>query len=530
MLIIIRMKYTFQGLDSSAVVKARKDHGSNDLPQIKVESFFDKLKDNFEDPLIRILCVALVITLALAFFGYAEWYEGIGIASAVFLATFVSTYSEFKNEASFQQLQQKASLVQNKVFRNGGLQSILATDIVVGDYVLLQIGDKIPADGVLVAGEIRVKQDTLDGEPKTRRKLVAPQGYVPSNPKDTTDQFYVFRGTLLENGEGVMVAMAVGKNSLYGEIFDRLQNTVERESPLQVKLTALADLISNLGYIGAIFIAISFLFKQFVMDNHYSYEEIVRYVSRWHVALHDVVTSVILAIIVIVVAVPEGLPMMIAIVLSLNMRKLLKANVLVRKLLGIETAGSVDMLFVDKTGTLTRGIFRPKIFISGDTSTYEGFATMSFELQETLAFAVRESTSSVINPSGQIVGGNETDKALLEFLDPKHLLERLDIRVTQSIPFNSTRKFSASAFHVARSDRLPKSLEAVAGSTSSSKDLALSVWKGTPEKILASCTHFLNAKGEQVLSSSFSAISVLLAQYFLISSLLQPQASAYYYI
>lgn len=160
----------------------------------------------------------------------------------------------------------------------------------------------------------------------------------------------------MENGEGVLLAKSVGSNTLYGQMADALNKTEERESPLQVKLSALADLISQLGYIGAIFIAISFLFKQFVMDNNYSYDEIIAYVSRWHIAVHDVVTSVILAIIVIVVAVPEGLPMMIAIVLSLNMRKLLKANVLVRKLLGIETAGSVDILFVDKTGTLTKGI------------------------------------------------------------------------------------------------------------------------------------------------------------------------------
>lgn len=501
------MKYSFKGLDTTAVEQSRREHGANDLPPIKIESFLDKLKENFEDPLIRILCVALVITLGLAYFGYAEWYEGVGIASAVFLATFVSTYSEFKNEASFQALQQKASMVKNKVFRNGVLEHILATEIVVGDYVLLQIGDKVPADGVLAAGEISVKQDTLDGEPEPREKVEAPANYIPASKKDLHDKYLVFRGTLLENGEGVLKVRGVGSNTLYGEMAEALANTEERESPLQVKLSALADLISNLGYIGAIFIAISFLFKQFVMDNNYSYDEIVAYVSRWHVALHDVVTSVILAIIVIVVAVPEGLPMMIAIVLSLNMRKLLKANVLVRKLLGIETAGSVDILFVDKTGTLTKGIFRPKLFISGDLKRHEGFLKMSNELQETLAFAVRESTSSVISPNGSIIGGNETDKALLEFLDPSHLLEKLDISVTKAIPFNSTRKFSATALRVSRKSNLSASVLSVAGSSSSSskQDIAISVWKGTPEKILSSCTHYLTESGERVAIGSNGA-------------------------
>lgn len=503
------MKYSFRGLDTQAVEQSRREHGANDLPPIKIESFWDKLKENFEDPLIRILCVALVITLALAYFGYAEWYEGVGIASAVFLATFVATYSEFKNEASFQALQQKASLVKNKVFRNGVLEHILATEIVVGDYVLLQIGDKVPADGILVGGEISVKQDSLDGEPEPREKVEAPPNYAPKERK-LQDKYLVFRGTLLENGEGVLKVQLVGSNTMYGAMADALANTEERESPLQVKLSALADLISNLGYIGAIFIAISFLFKQFIMDNNYAYDEIVAYVTRWHVALHDVVTSVILAIIVIVVAVPEGLPMMIAIVLSLNMRKLLKANVLVRKLLGIETAGSVDILFVDKTGTLTKGVFRPKLFISGDLKRHEGFLKMSEEMQETLAFSVRESTSSVISPNGQIVGGNETDKALLEFLDPKHLLEKLDIAVTKAIPFNSTRKFSATALRVSRKTTLSASILSVAGSSSSSskQDVAISVWKGTPEKILSSCTHYLTENGERVpLGSNAAALA-----------------------
>lgn len=199
------MKFNFTSLTDEEVTLSRKEHGSNDLPIVEVETFWDKLKENFEDPLIKILCVALGITLLLAFFGYAEWYEGVGIASAVFLATFVSTYSEYKNEASFQELQHKASLVKNRVFRNGGVSNILATEIVVGDYILLQVGDKIPADGVLVAGEIRAKQDSLDGEPKPRKKLIADPKYVPENRKNIKDKYLVFQGTLVDSGEGVLL-------------------------------------------------------------------------------------------------------------------------------------------------------------------------------------------------------------------------------------------------------------------------------------------------------------------------------------
>jgi Ca2+-transporting ATPase len=496
------MKYTYEGLDDAAVEQSRKVHGANNLPPIKVGSFYAQLMGNFNDPLIKILCTALVITSVLAYFGYAEWYEGAGIASAVFLATFVATYSEYKNETYFQQLQQKASLVKNNVFRNGGVVNTLATQIVVGDYVLLQLGDKVPADGVLVDGEIRAKQDSLDGEPQERRKVVAPQNYLPPNPTNVRDKCLVFRGTLVANGEGVLKVNAVGEQTLYGKIYASVHETEERASPLQVKLSALADGISVLGYCGSVFIAISFLFKQFIMDNHYNWDEIIHYLSHWHVALHDVVTSVILAIIVVVVAVPEGLPMMIAIVLALNMRKLLKSNVLVRKLLGIETAGSVDILFVDKTGTLTRGVFLPKLFISGDVTHHQGYKEMPKELQDTLAFAVRESSSSVIAPNGQIVGGNETDKALLAFLDQRQLLVKLDLKIVSSIPFNSERKFSASAVRLSAGSESPTCLRAFA---TPAKDLELSIWKGTPEKILSHCTHFIARDGSRQPLGSYAA-------------------------
>jgi calcium-translocating P-type ATPase len=493
------MKYKFEGLDDAAVLQSRKIHGANDLPPVQVGSFFGKLLENFDDPLIKILCAALVTTLVLAYFGYAEWYEGVGIGSAVFLATFVSTYSEFKNETYFQQLQQKASMVKNNVFRNGSVVSILTTQIVVEDYVVLQLGDKVPADGVLVDGELSVRHDMFDGEVRERLKLEAPPSYIPANPTDLRDKFLVFRGTLVCNGEGVLKVKAVGENTFYGKIHMSLNQTEERDSPLQVKLSALADGISLLGYCGAVFIAISFLFKQFVMDNHYDLDEIVHYISHWHTALHDVVTAVILAIIVVVVAVPEGLPMMIAIVLSLNMRKLLRSNVLVRKLLGIETAGSVDLLFVDKTGTLTKGVFLPKLFISGDVAHHQGYKEMPKELLDTLAFAIRESSSSIIAPSGQIAGGNETDKALLAFLDQKHLLVKLDIKVARKIPFNSERKFSVSSVCLPPGAEYPYSLQAFA----SSKGIELSIWKGTPEKILSRCTYYITRDGSRISLGSF---------------------------
>eukprot|EP01114_Cavostelium_apophysatum_P009207 TRINITY_DN2229_c0_g1_i1.p1 TRINITY_DN2229_c0_g1~~TRINITY_DN2229_c0_g1_i1.p1 ORF type:complete len:900 (-),score=272.79 TRINITY_DN2229_c0_g1_i1:60-2759(-) len=439
------MRYlNIKGLDDAAVKASREKNGSNDLPEPEGESFFDKLKENFEDPLIRILLVALLITLALAALGYADWVEGIGIGIAVFLATFVSTYSEYKNETSFRDLQQEASKVKNNVFRNGTLQPIFVADIVVGDLVLLQTGDKVPADGKLLEGNLMINQSALTGENDAVQKMFAPAKYVPTEKTNLSDTYLVFRGTVVDEGEAILRVEEVGKNTVHGTLYTELAVAEERDSPLKVKLSNLADGVALFGYIGASAIAISFLFKQFVIDQGYKMDAILTYVSldNWSTVLHDIVTSVILAIIVIVVAVPEGLPMMIAIVLSLNMRKLLKSNVLVRKLVGIETAGSINILFVDKTGTLTIGEFKPVAFVSGSAKSYDSFLSMPKALKNVLAFCLRESTSSVVEESGP-VGGNASDRAILAFLDKETMLAKEDVSHEKEILFNSERKFSA---------------------------------------------------------------------------------------
>lgn len=475
-----------KGLNEQQVEESRRRHGTNELPPIELESFWEKLWGNFEDPIIRILLVALFITVLLAAAGYADWLEGIGIAIAVFLATTVSTYSEYKNESSFRELQEQASKVKNNVFRQGSVVKISSSDIVKGDFILLQAGDKIPADGKLFSGELQASQASLTGEQDAVRKRVPLEGYQPEDEGDFYDEFLCFRGSVVDDGEGVLLVDSVGTNTFYGKLYADMNDGDQRESPLKVKLSDLADNISNFGYIGASSIAVSFLFKQFVMDQGYNWETIQNYLSlaNWHVALHDVVTAVILAIIVIVVAVPEGLPMMIAIVLSLNMRKLLKAKVLVRKLMGIETAGSLDILFVDKTGTLTRGVFQPQGFYSGNGSVYRSFDLIPAALRSILAFTLRESTSAVIGETGIPMGGNSSDRALLSFLDPQLLAERADTTAVREILFNSERKFSATQLQVG--SRKPVFLT----------NDHITLVKGAPDHLLPKCETYWDESGK----------------------------------
>jgi len=423
----------------------------------------------------------------------------------VVLATFVSTYSEFKNEETFQKLQADAAKIKCTVFRNGGdLTSVLISDIVVGDFVLLDAGAMIPADGVLVHGKLLVNQQSLSGEAKSVEKSIPPEfPYNPFNLDDFNDTHLLFRGSVVDDGEAILRVTRTGKSTLYGKLTIELTTSDDRESPLQYKLSKLAAAISKLGYIGATCIAVSFLFKQYIMDPGWSISATSKYLfSNPLVAFQDFVNACILAIIIIVVAVPEGLPMMIAIVLSLNMRKLLNDQVLVRKLLGIETAGSLSILFCDKTGTLTMGEFKPEVFLSGDMDRYKHIGEAAPNLARILAFTIQESTSSIRNANGQILGGNSTDKALVSFIPQALWLKAEDefTTVEQSVLFNSMRKYSASQVRISDNffQRFPYFVPATNQTpyTQSNFSRYITIVKGAPEILLPLCTTYFKSNGE----------------------------------
>lgn len=466
------MKFNYTGLTEQQVLESREKYGANIITSGEVETFWDKFFGNFKDPIIMILVVALVVTVLLSIFGYVPWYEGIGIAVAVLMATLVATWSEYSSENEFQKLLEEASLIKIKIFRDNTLKEIPITELVVGDYVLLQPGDNVPGDGFLVAGHISVNQAALTGESEAVKKSA-----VLSEDAELEDKNKMFRASLIDDGESVMKITAVGEMTEYGKTLKELVNAESRLSPLQEKLTVLGKNISTFGYIGSAFIAMSFMYKKIFMDAG---SFAVYFAQSFGVIIGDFVTAFVLAVIVIVMAVPEGLPMMIAIVLSINMKKLLTAKVLVRKLLGIETAGSLTILFTDKTGTLTQGKLVAEKFLSGDLKTYSKIEEIPADLKQSLIFAVRNNTSAVIDPSDKnnpkIVGADKTDQALLRFLE-QYLLEKSNVDVVEMISFNSSRKFSAMQV---------------------SGEQNLTLVKGAPEIILKNCTHYLNAQGQQV--------------------------------
>ena len=465
----------FKGLTEAQAQASRTKYGSNAITEHAQESFWDKFKGNLNDPIIKILLFALLLNLFFAFLGQVAWYESVGIALAVALATLVSTYSEYRNENAFQRLQAEASKIFCKVYRDGKLQEIPQDNLVVGDEIRVQTGDKMPVDGVVLDGVIQVDQSVLNGEAKEAEKRAGDFDETEiAQSKDFLHPHKVFRGAVVCDGNAVIRATTVGDKTMYGAIAGELQEDDGRETPLKVKLSQLAGQISKFGYIGGVAIAIAFMFQRAIIHNHFDPTLIAAYFSNFSGFLNNLVEAIILAVIIIVMAVPEGLPLMIAIVSAQNMSKMLKDNVLVRKIAGIETAGSLNLLFSDKTGTITKGQLEAVTFVDGQGQQHASFQDLPTDLQKLVSISIRRNTSAVIS-DGKAVGGNMTERALFGFLtDDGQVAET--VKVTRETPFNSRNKYS---------------LAVVAG------DFTGTLVKGAPEKVLANCTAYYDAQGKR---------------------------------
>lgn len=461
-------KYAGKGLSASQVESSRREHGSNSLTAQKRNSFFKQFLSSFGDPIIKILLVALAINI-IFLFQKSDWYESAGIALAVFLATFVSTLSEYGSESAFEKLKQEAEKVRCRVIRNGKVLSLAIGEIVVGDVVLLQPGERVPADGVIIWGEIGVDQSPLNGESKEVKKY--PGKY--NDEWDLSHHTQLFSGSNVSSGEAVMEVAKVGDHTFYGNMAQAMQDKT-RESPLKMRLSGLAKLISKMGYCAAILVAAADLFHNIIMENNFDINLIIAQLQDFsNLGLH-ILHAFTLAITVIVVAVPEGLPMMITVVLSSNMKKMLKDNVLVRKLVGIETSGSMNILFTDKTGTLTKGRLEVSKIVTGDGKVYESAASLKNHrnLYKLYCMSSLLNSQSIVS-NGKPLGGNATDRALLQSILPLDL-NLNNFKAGQTVPFDSKNKYS---------------LVRLTGEKN------LTLVKGAPEKILPKCSKYYDKNG-----------------------------------
>jgi len=460
------MKKDIVGLTSQEVLRSREKHGNNSLAKEKTKGFLRKFFENLNDPIIKVLIFALIIEVVFTL-GHCNFFEVFGILAAILIATTVSTASEYGSERAFAKMQADGMDNYARVLRNGEVCEIPVSEIVVGDIVYLYAGEKIQADGFIISGSLKVDQSALNGESRDVTKCKCDVG----SDWDLSNKGTVFRGTVILSGEGIMRVGRVGVTTYYGMVARDVQ-TETRESPLKIRLAKFASQISKIGYIMSAVVAVTYLFNTFVADNGFIASKIIASFKDVPFLFSTLMHALTLMITVVVVAAPEGLPMMITVVLSANMKKMLKDGVLVKKLVGIETAGSMNILFTDKTGTITTGKLECDKIITADSS-YKTIAALKKSecLYNVICMTAKYNTDSSIS-HGSVIGGNGTDRALAEFfkdeMNPK-------AEVIDKIPFSSEKKYSA--------------VKLASGMT---------LIKGAPELILAHSTVALGSDGNKV--------------------------------
>lgn len=454
------------GLSSDEVVVSRKKYGSNALSKVKGNGFWKLMLESLGDPIIKILLVALAIKVVFLFRDF-DWFETLGILIAVFLATFISTISEYGSEAAFQRLQEESSKIVVRVLRDGKVFEIPIDEVVVADVVLLASGDKIPADGYLIEGNLSVDESSLNGESKEASKFAAFSDQIQEKNE-------VFRGTVVYSGIAKMLVTKVGDQTFYGNLAQEVQEK-EPESPLNMRLRGLAKIISRIGYIGAFFVLFSYLFSVIVIQNDFDGTKIMATITNFSLMMDHLIYALTLSVTIIVVAVPEGLPMMITLVLSSNMKRMLKCNVLVRKMTGIETTGSLNYLLTDKTGTLTKGKLEVTSITDANLKVYKTEKAMMkcSKYYETFYRSIYFNNASMYNDKMEVIGGNSTDRSLLSFISKRDL----SCEVVERIPFDSRKKYSAVTLYENKEN--------------------ITYIKGACEKLITHCSRYLNELGEE---------------------------------
>ncbi len=430
-----------RGLSAAEVASSREKYGENRLTAAKKRSFLRQFASNLGDPVIRILLGALLLNILFLFRG-GDIYETVGIGVSVFLATFISTMSEYGSEAAFARLSEESEQRMSRVRREGKICEIPVTEIVVGDIILLGAGEKIPADCVLLSGTLGVDQSAMTGENREVQKEPFSGREEGAIALDPSLPYALLGGCNIVSGEGEARVSVVGDATFLGGISREVQQQT-RESPLRLRLAKLASTISRLGYIAAILVALAYLINSFILDSGLHPALIFMKLGDVRYLFSKLLHAFTLGLTVIVVAVPEGLPMMIAVVLSANIKKMVRDNVLVRKPVGIEAAGSMNILFTDKTGTLTEGRLAVKEYILGDGTVIQAHnGTKKDKIMRFFALSGLFNTSSKLDEKQHALGGNMTDIALTQGVSG-YAKDFSDVKIEWHLPFDSAKKFSA---------------------------------------------------------------------------------------
>lgn len=417
------------GLTSDEVIKNRKKYGNNSLTKKNNDTFFKLLLETLSDPIIKILLIALGIKTIFLIKDF-DWYETVGIVIAIMVASLISSISEYGSMRAFNKLTEETSLIKVRTKRDNKVIEIPINDVVYNDIILLGEGDKVPADGIIVSGTIAVDESMLNGEAKEKYKKAC----IDINKIE--DENKVYMSSVVYNGSALMLVTQVGDNTIYGKLAQELQEK-EDPSPLKLRLTELAKNISRIGYVASFLVAFSFLFNKIFILNEFNISMILSTLTNYKIMFSYILEAMTLCVTIIVVAVPEGLPMMITLVLSSNMKTMLKNNVLVRKLMGIETAGNINVLFTDKTGTLTNGKLEVVGILSSSLEEID-IRKLNSRMKELFMDSLSVNNESVYDTkNNKIIGGNITDKAILNYVK----LYKSKAKVINRMPFSSEKKY-----------------------------------------------------------------------------------------
>lgn len=480
------------GLTPEQVIESRHLYGENVLTPPVRESLWKQFLEKFEDPIIRILLLAWVLSMIISGVhcwgpeqeGLSAFLEPVGIFFAIILATTIGFFFEVKAARAFEVLNTVNDEIMVTVMRNGKIQEIARKEVVVGDIVMLNTGDEVPADGMLLESHsLQINESTLTGEPVISKTTIKEdfddEATYPSNR--------VLRSTTVVDGHGIMQVDLVGDATEYGKVNQGALIDNELDTPLQQQLKRLAGLISKIGYAVAAVTFILLSAKVFVQETTLSTIDIVS----------AILNSFMIAVTLIVVSVPEGLPMSVTLSLALSMNRMLKTNNLVRKMHACETMGATTVICTDKTGTLTQNRMQvhETNFFALDSQTL-GNDTASLIIKEGIAV---NSTANLNKENGEIKTiGNPTEAALLLWLDKQnadYTQLREEAKVLSQLTFSTERKYMAT---VVESPLLGKKVLYV---------------KGAPEIVLAHCNQVMSGNGTSTVSKHRESIEKKLFEY-----------------
>ena len=459
-----------QGLSGQQVSESKAKYGTNELAKKETESLWSMFIGAFDDIWIKVLCAALALKVILAVLGIFvpalsggnDVVEIISIVIAIALATGFSTLSEYRNTSRSEALQEEYSKTYAKVVRDGKLVNILTSEIVKGDTILIQAGDKVPADGLLFEGKIKVSQAALNGESRDENKA-AVTNMDEAESTDYSSHGKVFMGSVVTSGEGYMIATVIGDSSELGKINKALTDTSEEEERKDTSSLKLEGVAAGIGKLGVSAAAIAGILH--VVLTLIRADQAITVVS----VLLVIAEAVMLMASIVIMAVPEGLPMMNSLVQSMNTESMYKKNILVSHKAAFSDSAYMNVLFSDKTGTITQGNLSLVEFITGNGEIVDSIQSREF------IEAITLNNLAKISSEGKAIGSNNMDRALLTYAISKGAPDKVDASKVKEISgFDSEKKCA----------------------TVKLKN-GLVYWKGATENIIDKVTHYMLPDGEE---------------------------------